>query len=91
MQIAVIEYARNVCGLDGANSTEFNPDTKHPVVGLIEEWVDEHGNIEQRSEDSDLGGTMRLGAQVCHLVSGSMAQRFMAVIALKNVTVTAMK
>lgn len=75
MQIAVIEYARNVCGLDGANSTEFNPDTKHPVVGLIEEWVDEHGNIEQRSEESDLGGTMRLGAQVCHLVSGSMAHK----------------
>ena len=75
MQIAVIEYARNVCGLKGANSTEFNPDTKYPVVGLIEEWVDEHGNREQRSEESDLGGTMRLGAQVCHLVSGSMAQK----------------
>jgi CTP synthase len=75
MQIAVIEYARNVCGLDGANSTEFNPDTQYPVVGLIEEWVDEHGNKEQRSEDSDLGGTMRLGAQVCHLISGSMAQK----------------
>ena len=75
MQIAVIEYARNVCGLDGANSTEFNPDTKHPVVGLIEEWVDEHGNREKRSEESDLGGTMRLGAQVCHLVSGSMAHK----------------
>ena len=75
MQIAVIEYARNVCGLNEANSTEFNPDTKHPVVGLIEEWVDEHGNIEQRSEESDLGGTMRLGAQVCHLVSGSMAHK----------------
>ena len=75
MQIAVIEYARNVCGLYGANSTEFNPDTQYPVVGLIEEWVDEHGNKEQRSEDSDLGGTMRLGAQVCHLISGSMAQK----------------
>ena len=75
MQIAVIEYARNVCGLNEANSTEFNPDTKHPVVGLIEEWVDEHGNIEQRSEESDLGGTMRLGAQVCHLISGSMAHK----------------
>ena len=75
MQIAVIEYARNVCGLNDANSTEFNPDTKYPVVGLIEEWVDEHGNIEQRSEESDLGGTMRLGAQVCHLISGSMAHK----------------
>jgi CTP synthase len=75
MQIAVIEYARNVCGLKDANSTEFNPETNNPVVGLIEEWVDEHGNREQRSQDSDLGGTMRLGAQVCHLVSGSMAQK----------------
>ena len=73
MQIAVIEYARNVCGLDGANSTEFDSDTKYPVVGLIEEWIDEEGNLEQRSEDSDLGGTMRLGAQVCHLLPGSNA------------------
>ncbi len=75
MQIAVIEYARNVCALKDANSTEFNPDTNHPVVGLIEEWVDQHGNREQRSEYSDLGGTMRLGAQVCHLVAGSMAHK----------------
>jgi CTP synthase len=73
MQVAVIEYARNVCGLDGANSTEFDPDTKYPVVGLIEEWVDEKGNRELRNEDSDLGGTMRLGAQVCHLLPGSNA------------------
>jgi CTP synthase len=73
MQVAVIEYARNVCGLDGANSTEFDPNTKYPVVGLIEEWVDEKGNREQRNEDSDLGGTMRLGAQVCHLLPGSNA------------------
>ncbi|MBT3671722.1 MAG: CTP synthase [Porticoccaceae bacterium] len=73
MQIAVIEYARNVCGLDGANSTEFDPDTKYPVIGLIEEWIDEAGNVEQRTEDSDLGGTMRLGAQVCHLLPGSNA------------------
>ncbi|KRO95128.1 MAG: CTP synthase [Proteobacteria bacterium] len=73
MQVAVIEYARNVCGLEGANSTEFDPDTKYPVVGLIEEWVDEKGNREQRNEDSDLGGTMRLGAQVCHLLPGSNA------------------
>jgi len=73
MQVAVIEYARNVCGLDNANSTEFEPDTKYPVVGLIEEWVDEEGNLEQRNEDSDLGGTMRLGAQVCHLLPNSNA------------------
>jgi CTP synthase len=73
MQIAVIEYARNVCGMKGANSTEFDPQTDYPVVGLITEWVDEDGKKEQRSEDSDMGGTMRLGAQVCHLVPGSKA------------------
>jgi len=75
MQIAVIEYARNVCGLGGANSTEFDANTQYPVVGLIAEWIDEQGNREQRSEDSDLGGTMRLGAQVCHLIPDSKAQR----------------
>jgi len=75
MQIAVIEYARNVCGMKGANSTEFDPQTKFPVVGLITEWVDEQGNLEERSEDSDLGGTMRLGSQVCHLIPGSVAHK----------------
>jgi CTP synthase len=73
MQIAIIEYARNVCGLDGANSTEFDSETANPVVGLIAEWIDAAGKKESRSEDSDLGGTMRLGSQVCHLVPGSMA------------------
>ena len=73
MQIAVIEYARNVCGMTNANSTEFNAQTEYPVVGLITEWIDEEGNKEQRSEDSDLGGTMRLGSQVCHLIPGSVA------------------
>jgi CTP synthase len=73
MQIAVIEYARNVCNLEGANSTEFDPQTAHPVVGLIAEWIDSEGNKESRNEDSDLGGTMRLGAQVCHLLPGSKA------------------
>jgi len=75
MQIAIIEYARNVCGLEGANSTEFDADTANPVVGLIAEWIDAEGKKELRSEDSDLGGTMRLGSQVCHLVSGSMAHQ----------------
>ena len=65
MQLAVIEYARNVAGLDGANSTEFDPDTPHPVVALITEWQDRDGRIEQRDATSDLGGTMRLGAQPC--------------------------
>jgi CTP synthase len=73
MQVAVIEYARNVCGLSGANSTEFNQDTNYPVVGLIAEWIDAAGNKEMRTENSDLGGTMRLGSQVCHLVPGSKA------------------
>ena len=75
MQIAVIEYAQNVCGMTGANSTEFDAQTKYPVVGLITEWVDEDGNKEQRSEDSDLGGTMRLGSQLCHLIPGSVAHK----------------
>jgi CTP synthase len=74
MQIAVIEYARNVCGLEDANSTEFDTKTEYPVVGLIEEWIDQEGNKELRSADSDLRGTMRLGSQVCHLVAGSKAQ-----------------
>ncbi|MFA5495447.1 MAG: CTP synthase [Porticoccaceae bacterium] len=74
MQVAVIEFARNVVGLGGANSTEFKKDTPHPVVGLITEWVDESGNVERRSENSDLGGTMRLGAQMATLVPGSRAR-----------------
>jgi CTP synthase len=78
MQIAIIEYARNVCGLKDAHSTEFNPDTANPVVGLIAEWIDAEGKKELRSEDSDLGGTMRLGSQTCHLLSGSKAQEIYA-------------
>ncbi|MCL6269307.1 CTP synthase [Sansalvadorimonas sp. 2012CJ34-2] len=74
MQVAVIEYARNVAGLEGANSTEFDPASKHPVVGLISEWLDESGEVQQRTENSDLGGTMRLGAQLCHLEPGSKAR-----------------
>ena len=74
MQIAVIEYARNVCGLEGANSTEFDGETAYPVVGLIEEWTDQTGHVEQRDANSDMGGTMRLGAQVCHLIKGSEAR-----------------
>ncbi|WP_278404817.1 CTP synthase [Pseudoalteromonas ruthenica] len=71
MQVALIEYARNVAGLEGANSTEFDAGSTHPVVGLITEWLDKDGNVEMRDEDSDLGGTMRLGAQLCHLKEGS--------------------
>jgi CTP synthase len=75
MQLATIEFARNVCGLEGANSTEFNPDTPHPVVALITEWMDRTGRIERRDEKSDLGGTMRLGSQKCPVERGTLAHR----------------
>ncbi len=71
MQVAVIEYARNVAGLKDAHSTEFNPRTPHPVIALITEWTTTEGQVEKRSEDSDLGGTMRLGGQPCKLKPGS--------------------
>ncbi len=73
MQLAVVEFARNVCTLAGANSTEFDPDTPHPVVGLITEWHDREGRVEKRDARSDLGGTMRLGAQRCPIVPGTIA------------------
>ena len=71
MQVAVIEFARNVVGWKDAHSTEFTKHTDHPVVGLITEWKDASGNTEVRSEDSDLGGTMRLGGQECVLTAES--------------------
>ena len=71
MQVAVIEYARNMAGLSGAHSTEFKPQCADPVIGLITEWRDAAGRVEKRSADSDLGGTMRLGGQPCHLLEGS--------------------
>src|SRR4249920_1716419 len=73
MQLATIEFARNVCGLAGANSTEFDADTPHPVVALITEWLDRTGRIERRNETSDLGGTMRLGAQKVPVENGTLA------------------
>jgi CTP synthase len=75
MQVAVIEFARDAAGLEGAHSTEFLPKTPHPVIALITEWRDESGELEQRSADSDLGGTMRLGGQKCRLSEGSLARR----------------
>lgn len=75
MQAAVIEYARNKAALENAYSTEFDIDTPHPVIGLITEWQKEDGSVEQRDHDSDLGGTMRLGAYVCKLESGSLAEK----------------
>ena len=74
MQVAVIEYARNVLGLSSAHSTEFDKNSTDPVIGLITEWKDASGKLEQRDEHSDLGGTMRLGAQTCHLIEDSLAR-----------------
>jgi CTP synthase len=74
MQLAVVEFARDVAGLAGAHSTEFDPQTPYPVVGLITEWLDRGGRVERRDESSDLGGTMRLGGQVCHLMDQTLAR-----------------
>jgi CTP synthase len=74
MQMAVVEFARDVAGLTDAHSTEFAPETPYPVIGLITEWLDASGKLEKRSTDSDLGGTMRLGGQVCQLKEGSRAR-----------------
>ena len=75
MQVALIEFARNVAGMSHANSSEFDRTCEQPVVGLITEWQDADGNTEVRSDESDLGGTMRLGAQKCHLAEGSLARK----------------
>ncbi len=75
MQVAVIEFARNVAGLQGAQSTEFYRETPHPVIGLITEWQDYAGTIEHRDENSDLGGSMRLGGQTCKLTAETLAQK----------------
>lgn len=73
MQVATIEYARHMAGLEGANSTEFEPDTPHPVIALIDEWQDADGSIQKRDANSDLGGTMRLGAQSSDVKPGTLA------------------
>ena len=75
MQIAIVEYARNVVKIPDANSTEFNTNTPYPIVAMVTEWEDKSGAIEKRSHDTDLGGTMRLGSQECNLVSGSLAHQ----------------
>ncbi|MBR6877556.1 MAG: CTP synthase [Neisseriaceae bacterium] len=75
MQIALIEYARNVAGLTGANSTEFDLKTPHPVIALIDEWQTADGSVEKRDEHTDLGGTMRLGAQNVELKADSLAAK----------------
>ncbi|MCX7148791.1 MAG: CTP synthase [Rhodocyclales bacterium] len=75
MQLAVIEYARDVTGLAGAHSTEFDAETPHPVIALITEWLDREGKIETRDANSDLGGTMRLGGQKCRLADDSLVRK----------------
>ncbi len=73
MQVATIEYARHMAGLTGANSTEFEPDSPHPVIALIDEWQNADGSIQKRDEKSNLGGTMRLGAQSSDVMPGTLA------------------
>lgn len=73
MQVAVIEFARHVAGLEGAHSTEFDKQARHPVVGLVTEWITSEGAKVERNEGNDLGGTMRLGAQECDLATNSLA------------------
>lgn len=75
MQVAVIEYARHLAGLADANSSELKAGCAHPVIGLITEWKTETGDVQRRDAESDLGGTMRLGAQLCHLVPGTLAHK----------------
>ncbi|MBU0744657.1 MAG: CTP synthase [Gammaproteobacteria bacterium] len=75
MQIAVIEFARNVLKMVDANSTEFNQNTKHPVIALVSEWLDSAGNLEKREGEFELGGTMRLGNYPCHVVPGTLAYK----------------
>lgn len=75
MQVATIEVARHLAGLDDANSTEFDPATPHPVIALIDEWQDSDGTIQKRDANSDLGGTMRLGAQSSDVTPGTLAHQ----------------
>ena len=75
LQVAVIEFARNMAQMHGANSTEFDENTDYPVIGLITEWQDENGETQKRDSESHLGGTMRLGGQECELVKGSYSQK----------------
>lgn len=75
MQVAVIEFARHVAQLKGAHSTEFDRECRHPVIGLITEWMTENGQVERRGPNDDMGGTMRLGGQACQLIPGSLAAR----------------
>ena len=75
MHVAVIDLARNAAGLAGANSTEFDKQSPHPVIALITDWMSKDGSIEKRTEGSNMGGTMRLGGQECKLIEGTLAHR----------------
>ncbi|UDG80566.1 CTP synthase [Candidatus Hartigia pinicola] len=79
MQVALIEFARNIVNMVDANSTEFNPNCKYPVIALITEWRDKNDNLEIRSKNNNLGGTMRVGSQPCHLVQGSLVHNMYGV------------
>jgi CTP synthase (UTP-ammonia lyase) len=91
MQLAVVEFARDVAGMTDAHSTEFVQDTPYPVIGLITEWLDASGKVEKRGEDSDLGGTMRLGARSASWRKGHWPVRSTARPRLLNAIVTATK
>ena len=84
MQVGVVEFARNVAGMDDAHSTEMNPKCKDPVIALITEWKTATGDVEKRDENSDLGGTMRLGAQECLLEAGTLARELYAEPAIQE-------
>lgn len=84
LHAAIIDISRNVAGLENANSTEVNPNTTHPVIALITEWTNEAGELMQRNEDSDLGGTMRMGEQECHLACDSMTSRIYGTSEIKE-------
>lgn len=84
LQVAVIEFARHVLGLQGAHSTEFDGATAHPVIALIAEWQDQDGRLQQRTTESGIGGSMRLGAQECHLQRGTLARELYGVETIKE-------
>ena len=91
MHVALVEYARNVCGLEGARLHRNEPTTPHPIVALITEWQNADGSTEQRDEISDLGGTMRLGAQPCHLEAGSKVREIYGEDTVRSAIDTVMK
>jgi len=84
LHAAIIDFARNVAGLENANSSEVNPNTRHPVIGLITEWTNESGDLETRDADSDLGGTMRMGEQECCLSADSLTRKVYGAASIKE-------